>query len=429
MGRCDISKSSFWTLLMIPALSGCLGAEAAGKIEAALSQSGPWDIPEETLAIGDTQVVEYTGAGSWRGPDGCAGGPEPGTQVLGDWLRTAFPQALAVDGYACRPINGDASRMSVHATGRALDIMLPLHADDADNDLGDPIGNWLIEHAEEIGIQFIIWDQWTWQADRPAGHKGSRYRGASPHYDHLHVEISLEAAAMETAWFAGPMEPPPVDGCAPVTDAGGIVDNSSRCFAAFGDMSFWREVTDAGEGGSLLWTNAFQSDMPSNWARWRLDVDVAGEYAVEVSVDPAWGVYDATRYGIHHGGEEDFVMVDQGASDGWNHLGVYRFAAGRGQHVSVYDNAVDAVPPEQRIVADAVRLVPMALDTMPPDGGLPSTGPVPTDGDPLNRRLTGGCSAGTGQAFGGMGLPLAGIFLLLWRRRRPIGPRTSSDAA
>jgi hypothetical protein len=220
---------------------------------------------------------------------------------------------------------------------------------------------------------------------------------------------------METAWFMGDMELPPIDGCDPIPATGGLVDNGTPCFSAFGDTRYWREVSDAGEGGTLLWTNAFYGDMPSNWARFRLDVETAGTYAVEVSVDPAWGMFEATRYGIEHDGTQDSVIVDQGSSEGWVRLGVYDFAAGRGQHVSVYDNADHEVLPEQHIVVDAVRLVPVGPGTSSPGEGLP---PGSRDGPDAAKsyRLTGGCSVG-----GRPPVVAWTLFLLLaWRSTRRV---------
>jgi hypothetical protein len=318
--------------------------------------------------------------------------------------------------------------------------MIPTHDGDADNDLGDPIGNYLIEHAEEIGIQYIIWDRWTWNGARPAGSKERMYGGAHPHHDHLHVEVSLEAADMNTAWFSGPMEMPSLEGCDPIPADGGTVDQSSRCFAAYGNATYWRDVADAGEGGTLIWTNAFENGSPSNWARWHLDVEEAGEYAVEVSVDPAWGVWNATRYSIYHDDTEDLVTADQSMSDGWIRLGIFDFAAGAGQHVSVYDNYSGTVPADQHIVADAVRLVPTTPDMDPTDPGVEPTDPLPAtdpepmpDGDPTidddpmepdatfygrgDGTIHGGCTASGDAPLGPAALPILGAILFLVRRR------------
>jgi MYXO-CTERM domain-containing protein len=430
-----------WAVLM---LAGCMVDDQIGKTEAALSHPGPWDIPASTIAIGDTQWVENTQAGPWVGTSGCSGGITSGAQVLKDWLLGAYPQIRSIGGYSCRAIVGAESVMSVHGTGRALDIMLPLHAGDADNDLGDPIGNYLIEHAEEIGIQYIIWDRWSWNASRAAGTKERMYGGTHPHHDHLHVEVSVEASRMGTPWFTSPMEPPSLDGCDAIPVAGGTVDNSSPCFAAYGPATYWRNEAGVGEGGSLTWTNAFSNDTPSNWARWHLNVGEAGEYAVEVSVDPAFGVYNAVRYGVSHDGAEELVTADQSASDGWIRLGIFHFAAGAGQHISVFDNYTGTVPPEQHIVADAVRLVPDAPGMEPTDPGVEPTDPPPVmepgpmpDGDPTidddpmitddlyygrgDGTVTGGCAVSTTRDAGASTGPVLAALALLaagLRRRR-----------
>ncbi len=439
----SIRKGTLAMAACLVALTGCLADEDVGKSEAALAHPGPWDIPAETAAIGDMWYVENTQAGPWVGESGCYGGITPGAQVLKDWLLDAFPQIRSIGGYSCRPINGDSSTMSVHATGRALDVMIPTVDGDADNDLGDPIGNYLIEHAEEIGIQYIIWDLWTWNGSRAAGNKERMYGGAHPHNDHLHVELSVEASEMGTAFFSGPMDPPSLDGCDPIPATGGEVDQGSTCFSAYGPGAYWRNESGAGEGGSLLWTNAFASGSPSNWARWHLNVEEAGEYAVEVSVDPAFGVWNATRYSIYHADTEDLVTADQSMSDGWIRLGVFDFAAGAGQHVSLYDNYDGTVPADQHIVADALRLVPTTPGMDPTDPGVEPTDPPPPadpqptpggdpviDDDPMtppddpayygrgDGEIRGGCATTGGAPFGPEALPLLGMLLFVARRRR-----------
>ncbi|MEQ8272428.1 MAG: S-layer homology domain-containing protein [Deltaproteobacteria bacterium] len=175
------------------------------KSELSARVSGPWRIPASTRAIGDRQDVEYVGAGAWIGTRGCSSGLTSGARALRDDLVDLFPQTIGIGGFACRPIRGSTTRMSVHGTGRALDIHIATLAGDADNGEGDPVGNWLIENAEQIGVQYIIWDRWTWRADRPDGSKDRSYGGTHPHHDHLHIELSLDAAAQRTPYFNAPV--------------------------------------------------------------------------------------------------------------------------------------------------------------------------------------------------------------------------------
>lgn len=438
-------RSSFatWVVVLVAAaLSACVADEQVAKQQEALSVPGPWVIPPETLAIGDLQYVPYTGAGAWTGSGACSGSMTEGARRLREWLAGAFPQIESIGGYSCRAIVGDSSRMSVHGTGRALDIMLPLHAGDADNDLGDPIGEWLIANAEDIGIQYIIWDRWTWMAARSAGSKDRVYGGTHPHHDHLHIELSIEGGNATTPWFDGPMTSPEVE-CDALPSDGGVVDETSSCFRAFGPATYWRHVEGEGHGGSLLWTNAFESDSPSNWARWHLNPSESGDYSVQAWAEPGWGVHGAARYTVRHAGRDTTVEVDQSAG-GWIELGVFDFEAGPGQHVSVYDDSPTPVEPEQHIAADAIRLVradgtagggateepsrpatfhaaPMRYPVPRIDGGDPTLDDDPLPDDPRFERATGvqgGCTAAGGARPGSA--PVLGLLLaaLLLRRRR-----------
>ena len=339
--------------------------EALGKVEHALAVSGPWQIPPDVVAAGDAQHVEYTGAGPWIGEAGCGGGQLPGTQALADWLQQQFPQIYAAYGYSCRAIVGNSSRTSVHGTGRALDLMLPLAGGEADNDLGDPIANYLIEHAEEIGVQYIIWDRWSWRGSRSPGDKSRSYGGSHPHHDHLHVEITPQAADMMTPWFSGDRATPSSNACA-VPPAGAEIDESEPCAKLYGNSQYWRRVSDSGHNGSLVWTNAYQNSTPGNWARWQLNVEQAGRYEVAAFIPPGFGMHRQTRYAVMASGSEHEVMLDQSMGSGWRSLGVFSFAQGEGQHVSVFDNNTSAVPSNQQIVVDAIRVQPEGTSSLPP---------------------------------------------------------------
>lgn len=363
---------------------GCFVEEDARPSEEALSHPGPWSISQSTLAAGDDQYVTYTGAGLWNDGKDCSGGIGPGASILRAYLLERFPQIDRIGGYNCRRNTGSTAYMSIHAVGRALDIMLPTSGGAADNDLGDPIGAWLIENAEVIGIQYIIWDQWTWMAARTPGQKGRMYTGPNPHVDHLHIELSAATGANTTDWFSGLVPPPDTQTCDPLPPAGGTIDDLDPCFALSGPANYWRIEQETGFGGSLLWTNAWMSATPSNWARWSTPLAEGGDYEVEVYLTAPFAVYGATRYAVRHAGMEDTVFVDQameaGSTSAWVSLGVYAFAAGDDQWVSVYDNVSTAVPSQQHIVVDAVRL--RRIGTPDPGEEPPITEPEPMTGEP-----------------------------------------------
>lgn len=356
---------------------GCGDApsEDVGTQGGLLAHPGPWQIPAETSAIGDAQYVDYTGAGAWNNGASCAGGITPGGEILRQYLYDHFPQIASIGGYACRQNTANLNELSVHGTGRALDIMIPVvGADsDADNDAGDPIGNWLIENAEAIGIQYIIWDQWTWSASRSAGAKDRSYGGPNPHVDHLHVELSQAASENTTDWFSGVVSPPTIPDCDVVPAEGRIIDERDSCFSVYGPAQFWRSEEGVGYDGSLLWTNAYDDTEPSNWARWHLDFAVAGRYQLEVYVDPAFGVHAETTYGIAHGELEEAVVIDQSQASGWVSLGEFDFAAGPDQDVSVYDTSSTTPADDQHIAVDALRVVPAGSDPGNWPGGTGGT--------------------------------------------------------
>ncbi len=427
--------------LLVVLASACTNDEEIAKQEYALAHEGPWDIPAETITIGDTQYVPYTGAGPWISEEeSCSGSLTLGARLLRDWLPAAFPQIDHIGGYSCRPISGSTTTTSLHATGRALDIMLPMWSEDADNDLGDPIGNWLIEHAEEIGIQYIIWDEWTWNASRTPGDKERLYGGVSPHHDHLHVELSLEASDALTPWFTSAQELPQTSACEPIPAEGGIVEENGPCFGAYGPAAYWR-TESVGHGGSLRWTNAYENETPSNWARWQLPVVEAGNYRVEVWTEPGFSVHREARYSIRHAGEEHAMLVDLSAGSGWLSLGVFAFAAGGEQHLNLFDNSLTAVLADQRIAADAVRLTPIDAPEPMLEPGPATIEIVPVheifieelrfgdptiDDDPVQMparsmrpAMVSGCSASTSPASTGSAtfLLLALVSLVIRRRR------------
>lgn len=379
-----------------------------GQQHFAVAEPGPWHIPPTTLAVGDQQYVSYTGAGPWVGEEGCGGSLLAGTDVLREYLYLYFPQAYSIGGYSCRPIVGNSSAMSVHATGRALDIMIHTVDGEADNSKGDEIGNWLIENAEFIGVQMIIWDRWLWRADRDPP-KDKDYTGEHPHHDHLHVELSVDAANLMADFFNSPMQPPDLISCGTLGADGGIVDDADLCAGFYGPPEYWRSADGVGYGGSMLWTNAFSNDRPSNWGRWVLDLEQAGTYRVEVYLSPPYAVFDRTRYEVVHNGQAEVLEVDQSQAqaEGWYSLGTFEFAAGRGQHVSVFDNGAGDVPDEQHVAFDAVRLTRCAGDAC-------DDAPQPDEDEP-GASLDGGCQTGSG------GGPIAAwlmVAALLAARRR-----------
>lgn len=181
------------------------------------ARSGRWTLPSNMTSVSTNQYVGYEGAPAWNGGRNCGGGLLAGTRQLGEYLVANFPGASYFQGYNCRQIRG-SSGMSLHGTGRALDVFVPLDGGQADNDLGDPVAHWLMQNAEAIGVQLIIWDRSIWSAGR-SSNKHRQYTGSHPHHEHLHIEITSAAAAKRTAWFTGGSVSPPDNVPAPGASA------------------------------------------------------------------------------------------------------------------------------------------------------------------------------------------------------------------
>lgn len=186
-------------------LAGCVLEPATDyeSRESAQSRAGDWSLPADVQRIGNRQHLAYDAAGPWDGGAHCGGGLLRGTARFGDFLLEEFPALRSYGGYSCRQNTADASQMSVHGTGRALDLFVPMDDGRADNDAGDPVANWLVTHSEDVGVQYIIWDRTDWGAHRDAP-KTSDYGGPNPHIDHIHMELTDEGAAQETPWFEDP---------------------------------------------------------------------------------------------------------------------------------------------------------------------------------------------------------------------------------
>ncbi|MBM4291133.1 MAG: hypothetical protein FJ138_06550, partial [Deltaproteobacteria bacterium] len=339
----------------------CDDHEGAPRLDArgeALAVAGRWVIPQSVLSVAARSGVTITDAGRWNGESSCSGTFSEGARRLKAWVQSNWSQVTSIGGYSCRPINGNPNVTSIHAVGRALDIFIPLHGDAADNDLGDPVANYLVEHAQEIGVQRVIWDRTIWNGG--ASPETHEYTGAHPHHDHIHVEISVAASNLMTPFFEAGEPPLTQEACAPpLPAAGGVLDSDGPCLDLYGPARYWRSVGGEGHGGSLFWTNAFQSGSPSNWARWRFAVSAPGAYDVSIHSVASYSRFSRVRYLIRSADGDRALVMDPSGVSGWFSLGAARFAPGEEFSVEVYDN--DPTQPtgsDQHIVVDALRLTP-----------------------------------------------------------------------
>lgn len=170
----------------------------------ALSEPAPadgWHMPEDVAEIAASMSLAYVGAPSWDDGANCSGGMREGSRTVSEYIQQHFAGVDYIGGYNCRQIRNSTS-MSVHGTGRAIDIMIPVLADGgANNAVGDPIANWLTVNAERLGIHLIIWDQASWGPHRDHRNTALYDNPGYPHKNHLHVELTDTAASETSDWF------------------------------------------------------------------------------------------------------------------------------------------------------------------------------------------------------------------------------------
>ncbi len=129
----------------------------------------------------------------------------PGEQRAPSAALVAFRDAIvhAWQGVTSGGIERDSARRGdashdPHRDGIAVDLMLRAGPDRAAT--GDALASWLVEHAEVLGLQYVLWRRFEWSASR-YGARWEPYTGSNPHVDHVHVEIGLDARA----WAASVM--------------------------------------------------------------------------------------------------------------------------------------------------------------------------------------------------------------------------------
>lgn len=128
------------------------------------------------------------------GPN-CSHGATPGARALMSWCLDEFPDATNGGIFNCRAVRG-GSALSLHAVGRAGDVMFPL-VDGRPNPAGARLVARLRPRAKDLGIQAMIWNRRIWSAKSP-GPEGRTYSGVNPHRDHVHFELSVAGAAKLT---------------------------------------------------------------------------------------------------------------------------------------------------------------------------------------------------------------------------------------
>jgi len=149
-----------------------------------------WHPPADLLASAQ--------ANTWRGdPQPTDPAQRPigaGVRRLERYVRTKFPLVWHV--YDRGPSPDEPHDPSMHYAGRAFDAMIRTIGGLPDR-RGDEVANWLLAHARELGIQYMIWSGTQWSS---ATGRTSVYPGSDDHVNHIHVDMTVPAALGHLPW-------------------------------------------------------------------------------------------------------------------------------------------------------------------------------------------------------------------------------------
>ena len=147
-----------------------------------------WSPSRETWAAGERARVRYLFAPDV--PPGVQVPPSPALLALRDAVLHAWTGVSS--GGTARPSDRRTGGHDPHLAGFAVDFMLapgPARAV-----FGAALASWCVEHAEELGLQYVLHDRYEWSASH-VGPRWEPYTGSDPHVDHVHVELGPDARA------------------------------------------------------------------------------------------------------------------------------------------------------------------------------------------------------------------------------------------
>lgn len=172
----------------------------APEYEALSTLGVSWQPRADIVATGDSiadrQTVPYAGGSQIESDTAPIQLPvKPGVRVLNDYVRANT--GLTVGGprpesmqAPRRKADGTLRKRDPHEDGRAGDAMT------SNNAIGSNLASWLVQNAELLGVQLVVWRRARWASWRKRRGESSfaAYTGPSPHTDHVHYELNPEFA-------------------------------------------------------------------------------------------------------------------------------------------------------------------------------------------------------------------------------------------
>ena len=240
---------------------------------------------------------------------------DPGVAEIVKQMHGIIQKSLAVKPYLWVG-SGYRENTSEHASGRAVDVIITANVGDTPTDrerwAGNQFVDWLISHADELGVYGIVFSRDSaprpeyWGYSHPGSWKTGKDEGgvSHNHMDHVHVWFEEGATWPEslTGSFIGPPGLPNVgdDGSLKVVDT---VSVSHLREARYSDPD--KEGTPVGPYGNEVYTLE-TALAKTEWILWDY---VDGHYGTSTVGDGSSGYGGTTGFQRKHSGASD--------PDGW----------------------------------------------------------------------------------------------------------------
>lgn len=121
---------------------------------------------------------------------------KPHVQQAAEHINAKFPAITTVGGY--REESGRDP--GDHPKGLAVDFMVPLNSEGKKT--GQKVADYVVAHAKELNVQYVIWYQQIWNIDRAdEGWRDMEDRGSPTqnHKDHPHVSFKPSGSMSDVA--------------------------------------------------------------------------------------------------------------------------------------------------------------------------------------------------------------------------------------
>ena len=179
--------------LLLALLCAALVVGGTGTAHAALA------VPKRVVKM----VTVPDKASGYQGQVSCDPREKPGTGALRALLAKTYGANKGGIVRSCA-----TGGRSEHKEGRAYDWMLDV-TKSKDRAKADSFLRWLTGkdyngvaggNARRLGVQYVIWNKRQWSSwDRT----WTKYTGANPHTDHVHLSLSWDGAYRRTSWYTG----------------------------------------------------------------------------------------------------------------------------------------------------------------------------------------------------------------------------------